>query len=94
MDFAKWISFCSVIILIYIIWQVRKILLLVFTAVVFAITLNLLVEKFCKLGLKRGYGVIIATVIFLIAIALFFCDCSTILSFSVSGIINSFTARY
>lgn len=71
MDFAKWISFCSVIILIYIIWQVRKILLLVFTAVVFAITLNLLVEKFCKLGLKRGYGVIIATVIFLIAIALF-----------------------
>lgn len=72
MDFAKWISFCSVIILIYIIWQVRKILLLVFTAVVLAITLNLLVEKLCKLGLKRGYGVIIATVTFLVAIALFF----------------------
>lgn len=69
MDFAKWISFCSFIILIYIIWQIRRILLLVFTAVVFAITLNLLVDKLCKLGLKRSYGVLLATVSFLIAIA-------------------------
>ncbi len=71
MDFAKWISFSSVIILIYILWQIRKILLLVFTAVVFAITLNLLVEKLCKLGLKRAYGVLLATITLLVSIALF-----------------------
>lgn len=72
MDFAKWISFSSFIILIYILWQIRKILLLVFTAVVFAITLNLLVERVCKLGLKRSYGVLIATLTLLVAIALSF----------------------
>lgn len=72
MDFAKWISFSFFIILVYILWQIRKILLLVFTAVVFALTLNLLVDKLCRLGLKRGYGVLIATVSFFVAIALVF----------------------
>lgn len=64
MDLSQWLSFSAVIIAIYVIWQIRQILLLVFTSIVLAIALNLIVENFCKLGLRRNYGVMIASGIF------------------------------
>ena len=57
MDLAKWISFSSVIILIYILWQLKKLVLLAFTAIILALTLNILVRKLQSLGIKRNYGV-------------------------------------
>ncbi|BAQ65613.1 hypothetical protein GM3709_2378 [Geminocystis sp. NIES-3709] len=71
MDFAKWISFSLVIIFVYIIWQIRQILLLVFTAVVFALILNILVKKLASFGLKRGYAVLLAIATLLGIIAFF-----------------------
>ncbi|MGY6529059.1 MAG: AI-2E family transporter [Cyanobacterium sp.] len=57
MNFAKWVSFSLVIILIYIIWQVKQLLLLALTAVVLAISLNILVIQMGRFGLKRKYAV-------------------------------------
>lgn len=60
MNFASWIGFVAFFISLFVLWQIRQLLLLIFTAVVIATSLNILVRKFCLLGLKRGYGVALA----------------------------------
>ncbi len=72
MNFAKWISFSVVIICIYILWQIRQILLLALTAVVFALTLNILVNKLMDFGFKRIYGILLSVAsLFTLIILLF-----------------------
>lgn len=67
MNFAKSISFALVVICIYIIWHTRQLLLLLLTAIVLAIALNILVRKLEKWGLKRTYGVLIS-ILFLLTL--------------------------
>ena len=71
MNFAKWISFSTVIILIYIIWQIRRIVLLALTAVILALILDLLVKKLQSIGLKRTQGVFLSIVTLIIIILSF-----------------------
>jgi predicted PurR-regulated permease PerM len=42
---GQWIGFLALIISLYILWRIRQILLLEFTAVVLATTLNQLVKR-------------------------------------------------
>ena len=60
MSFGTWIGFVAFFLSLFVLWQIRQLLLLIFTAVVIATSLNILVEKFCRKGLKRGYGVTLA----------------------------------
>ncbi|WP_017293095.1 AI-2E family transporter [Geminocystis herdmanii] len=83
MDFGKWVSFSLVIIFIYILWQIKQILLLVFTAVVAALILNIIVKKLVDFGLKRGYAV-------LSSILLLFC----VITFFILIIIPSFLEQF
>ncbi len=70
MDFAKWVSFSAVIIFIYILWQIKKLVLLVFTAMILALVLNIFVKKLSQLGIKRSYGMIISLLALLLTIVL------------------------
>ncbi|MDJ0726185.1 MAG: AI-2E family transporter [Prochloraceae cyanobacterium] len=45
MNFGQWLGFVCLIISIYILWQIRQILLLIFTAVVLSTALNRLVRR-------------------------------------------------
>ncbi|WP_231933037.1 AI-2E family transporter [Geminocystis sp. NIES-3708] len=72
MNFAKWISFSFVIICIYILWQIKQMLLLALTALVLALTLNILVKKLIDLGLKRIYGILLSILTLFAIIILFF----------------------
>jgi predicted PurR-regulated permease PerM len=65
MNFGKWVSFSSVVITLYILWQIKQLLLLLLTAVVLAIGLNILVRKLRKWGVKRGYAVLISIILLL-----------------------------
>ena len=60
MSFGTWIGVVVFFISLFVLWQIRQLLLLIFTAVVIATSLNILVEKFCRRGLKRGYGVLLS----------------------------------
>ena len=71
MDFAKWISFSLVIIVIYVMWQIKKLILLAFTAFILALTLNIFIKKLTQLGIKRNYGVLISLIFLLCIIVLF-----------------------
>lgn len=72
MSLGKWISFLALAIAVYIMWQIRQLLLLLFTAVVLANALNILVKKFQKWGIKRGYAVLLAVLLFLTSLISFF----------------------
>jgi predicted PurR-regulated permease PerM len=63
--FGKWIGFISLLFSVYILWQIRQILLLLFMAVVLADALNLLVKCLQRWRIKRAHAVILAMILLL-----------------------------
>ena len=58
MNFGKWLGFFSLLISLYILWEIRQLVLLVFAAIILATALNRLVQKFNQWGIKRNLAVI------------------------------------
>lgn len=71
MNFSQWLGFVVIAIVLYILWQIRQLLLLFFTAVVIANGLNHLVKWFQNKGVRRGYGVLLSMGILLTTIVSF-----------------------
>lgn len=71
MGLGKWVGLLAVAIALYILWQIRQVLLLVFAAVVFATALNSLVRWLQGRGLKRGGAVLVSVLALLTAMGLF-----------------------
>ena len=66
MRFGKLISFLLFAICLYILWQIRQVLLLGFTAVAFATVINRLVKIIqSRLQMKRGFAVAILVILIL-----------------------------
>lgn len=72
MNFGAWIGFIVFFIALYVLWQIRQLLLLIFTAVVIATSLNVLVKSFCRRGIKRAYGVLLSILLLISIISGFF----------------------
>jgi len=68
MGFGKWIGLVVFIASLYIVWQIRQILLLIFAAVVLATALDRLVRLFQRLGIKKRGIAIALTVVLLLGI--------------------------
>lgn len=62
MSLGQWLGFLSLVISLYILWQIRQILLLVFAAVVLATALNSAVRRLQQLGVRRR-GIAVACVL-------------------------------
>lgn len=60
MKFGQWLGLIALLISLYILWQIRQVLLLVFMAVVFATALNRLVRRLRQSGAKRGLATLIS----------------------------------
>lgn len=58
MNLGQWISLLCLIVVLIFLWQIRQVLLLVFTAVVLATALNALVRQFRKHGVPRSRAVL------------------------------------
>ncbi|MBE9116583.1 AI-2E family transporter [Lusitaniella coriacea LEGE 07157] len=54
---GRWLGFCVLIASFYILWQVRQLLLLVFTAVVLATALNRIVRQFKRVGIRNNRAI-------------------------------------
>ncbi len=62
---GQWLGFVALVLSIYILWQIRQVLLIVFAAIVLASSLNKLARKIqSKFTLSRTVGVVIAIGIF------------------------------
>ena len=53
MNIGQWIGIIALVISLYILWQLREVLLLIFAAVVLATTLNRLARRFQGLVIKQ-----------------------------------------
>ncbi|MGG6265543.1 AI-2E family transporter [Leptolyngbya sp. AN03gr2] len=69
MRVGQWLGVIAVIISLYILWQIRQVLLLVFAAVVFATVLNRVVRVLQRWRVKRGIA--IAITLILLGVVLF-----------------------
>ncbi|GBF79653.1 AI-2E family transporter [Aphanothece sacrum] len=72
MNFSQWLGFSVLIIIVYIFWRIRNLLLLLFTAVIIANALNHGVKQFQNWGIRRGYAVLISMVLLLGTLGGFF----------------------
>ncbi len=62
MNFGTWIGIVAFSISLYVLWQIKQLLLLIFTAIVIATSLNTLVQRLCHRGLKRAYAVLLSMI--------------------------------
>jgi predicted PurR-regulated permease PerM len=69
---GQWIGFLALAISLYILWQIKQIVLLVFAAVVLATVLNNVVRQMQRYRIKRGIAIAITIVILLAIIVGFF----------------------
>ncbi|MGF1539433.1 MAG: AI-2E family transporter [Pleurocapsa sp.] len=60
MNFGTWIGLVVLFISIYVLWQIKQLLLLLFTAIVLATSLNILVTSFQKRGIRRNFAIFLA----------------------------------
>lgn len=60
MSLGKWIGFVAFILSVYILWQIRQVLLLAFAAIALATALNILVELFKRLSIPRSLAVLLS----------------------------------
>ncbi len=71
MNLGQWFGFICFIIALFILWQIRNLLLLVFTAVVLATALNRFVKWLQKKGLHRNIALVCAISSILVFLILF-----------------------
>lgn len=70
MTFGRWIGLLSLVISLYVLWQIRAIVLLFFMAIIFAVGLNRVVRQFQKLRLKRSVAIGLTIAILIIVLGL------------------------
>jgi predicted PurR-regulated permease PerM len=71
-NLGQWIGLIALVLSLYILWQIKEVLLLMFAAVVLATTLNRLAQRFQRSGMKRGFGVLLSVAIFFAGVVGFF----------------------
>ncbi len=69
---GKWIGFFVFVVSIYILWQIRQVLLIVFAAIILATALNQIVKALQKLKIPRGFAVGISVILLLTMVSGFF----------------------
>lgn len=72
MSFGQWIGLLALVIALYILWQIRQVLLLVFAAVLLATLLNRLARRLQRFGMQRTAAVLLAIGLVLTVAAIFF----------------------
>ena len=70
MTLGRWVGLISLLISLYVLWQVRLIVLLFFMPVIFATRLNRVVRQFQKSKLKRGVAIGLTVAIALMILGL------------------------
>ena len=72
MKFSQWVGFVILAFCIYLLWKIRELLLLLFTAAIIANFLNHGVQLLQRMGMKRGYAVLSSILLLLAILSAFF----------------------
>jgi len=68
-NFGTWIGLVVFFISLYVLWQIKQLLLLLFTAIVLATSLNILVKNFQRRGIKRFHAVFLSMLFLVVVMA-------------------------
>ncbi len=68
MKLGQWIGFFALVVSLYILWQIRQVVLLVFAAVILATVLNRVVRLLQRSRINRGIAIAITVVLLLIIV--------------------------
>jgi len=71
-NFGISLGFLAIVAAIYILWQIRQLLMLLFTAIVLATALNIVVKKFENWGIKRFIALPLSLSLLLTVVGVFF----------------------
>jgi len=69
---GQWLGLLALVISLYILWQIRQIVLLLFASVVLATVLNQIVQRIQRYRIKRGIAIALTIALFLALIVGFF----------------------
>jgi len=69
---GQWIGLLALVLSLYILWQIRQIVLLILAAVIFATILNRIVRWLQRQGIKHGFAIAITIFLLLILVGGFF----------------------
>jgi predicted PurR-regulated permease PerM len=69
--FEQWLGLITLIISLYILWQIRQVVLLLFAAVILATVLNRIVKRLQRSRVQRGFAIAITIIILLTVIISF-----------------------
>ena len=72
MNLGQWIGLIALTVSLYILWQIKEALLLVFAAVLLATTLNRLARRLQRLGIRSSLAKFLSITIFLVGVIGFF----------------------
>ena len=72
MSLGKWIGILAFIISLFILWQIRQILMLIFAAIVISNALNILVGRFQRSGMQRFFAVLLSLFLLLCVLVVFY----------------------
>jgi len=71
-NLGQWLGLIALVLSLYILWQIRQLLLLVFTAIVIATALNRLARRLQRSGVSRAIAILLSISILLTVIVGFF----------------------
>jgi len=69
---GQWIGLLALVLSLYILWQIRQIVLLILAAVIFATILNRIVRWLQRRGVKHGFAIAITILLMLVLVGGFF----------------------
>lgn len=69
---GQWIGLLALVLSLYILWQIRQIVLLILAAVIFATILNRIVRWLERRGVKHGFAIAITILLLLVLVGGFF----------------------
>ncbi|MGH2413437.1 MAG: AI-2E family transporter [Microcystaceae cyanobacterium] len=72
MNIWQWVGLVVFVVFLYVLWQIRQILLLLFTAVVLATALNFLVRLLQRYHIRRGWAIVLSVGLLLALLIGFF----------------------
>jgi len=70
-NLGQWIGLIVLAISLYVLYQIRQVILLVFGAIVLATALNQLARYFQRLGIRRGFAVVLSVCLFVTLVIVF-----------------------
>lgn len=72
MKFGQWLGFIVFLVSLYVLWQIRQLLLLIFTSVVLVVALNRIVKRIEQFGVKKKLAILLTLILCIVVAIIFF----------------------